>query len=42
MEQLSARLLLTAAILLLIAGGFSPFSKDGSIPAFSGRVRLDA
>ena len=42
MEQLSARLLLTAGILLLIAGGFSPFSKDGSIPAFSGRVRLDA
>lgn len=41
-KQLSARLLLTAAILLLIAGGFSPFSKDGSIPAFSGRVRLDA
>lgn len=44
MEQLSVRLLLTAGILLLIAGGggFSPFSKDGSIPAFSGRVRLDA
>jgi len=42
MEQLSARLLLTAAILLLIAGGFLPFSKYGSIPTFSGRVRLDA
>jgi hypothetical protein len=42
MEQLSASLLLTVGILLLIAGGFSPFSKDGSIPAFSGRVRLDA
>jgi hypothetical protein len=41
MEKLSARLLLTAGILLLIAGGFSPFSKDGSIPTFSGRVRLD-
>ena len=42
MEQLSARLLLTAGILLLIAGGFSPFSKDGSIPTFSGQARLDA
>ena len=42
MEQLSARLLLTAGILLLIAGGFSPFSKDGSIPAFSGRAHQPA
>ena len=31
MEQLSARLLLTAGILLLIAGGFSPFSIDNPV-----------
>ena len=41
MEQLSARLLLTAGILLLIAEVIFAFSKYGSIPTFSGRVRLD-
>ena len=41
MEQLPARLLLTAGILLLIAEVIFAFSKYGSIPTFSGRVRLD-
>ena len=41
MEQLSVRLLLTAGILLLIAEVIFAFSKYGSIPTFSGRVRLD-
>ena len=42
MEQLSARLLLTAGILLLVAGVIFAILQGWLYTGLSGRVRLDA